>query len=169
MNPDKFVGSTSGQFRKLLLEGKPVWTFIPNPLPPKIPLDRELFNALSTADRSLGELAGLGRNMPNPTLLISPFVRREAVLSSKIEGTQTDITDLYAYEAGQLKLSFKQHPPEMDVREVINYVKALEYGLERINTLPLSLRLIRELHLRLLDGVRGDILCQGSFALLKTG
>jgi Fic family protein len=85
--------------------------------------------------------------MPNPHLLIDPFMRREAVLSSRIEGTQADIIDLYAYEAGQLPLPGMELPPsEADVRKVLNYVRALEYGLERLNTLPVSLRLSRELH-----------------------
>ncbi len=102
--------------------------------------------------------------MPNPHLLIGPFVRREAVLSSRIEGTRADITDLYAYEAGQLPLPGVETPaPESDVREVLNYVKALEYGLERLKTLPVSLRLIRELHERLMAGVRGEHATPGEF------
>lgn len=106
-------------------------------------------NVLSDADRALGELSGLGRTMPNPHLLIGPFIRREAVLSSRIEGTQTDIANLYAHEAGQLYLpGFEPVPPESDVREVMNYVRAMEYGLERLKTLPVSLRFIRELHER---------------------
>jgi Fic family protein len=102
--------------------------------------------------------------MPNPHLLIGPFMRREAVLSSRIEGTQADIVDLYAYEVGQLPLPGMELPPsEGDVREVLNYVHALEYGLERLNTLPVSLRLIRELHDRLLTGVRGEHATPGEF------
>jgi Fic family protein len=120
---------------------------------------------LSEADRALGELSGLGRTMPNPHLLIGPFIRREAVLSSRIEGTQTDLADLYAYEAGQLPLfpEVKPPPPEADLREVGNYVKAMEYGLERVKTLPVSLRLIRELHERLMAGVRGAHATPGEF------
>mgnify|MGYP001605397773 CR=1 FL=1 len=119
---------------------------------------------LSDADRALGELSGLGRNMVNPHLLVRPFIRREAVLSSRIEGTQADIADLYAYEAGKLPLpGIKPSAPEADVREVRNYVVALEYGLERVNTLPVSLRLMRELHERLMEGVRGDRATPGEF------
>jgi Fic family protein len=114
---------------------------------------------LSEADRALGELAGLGRLLPNPHLLIRPFVRREAVLSSRIEGTQASLSDLYAYEAGQLAL----FETTSDVREVYNYVRALEYGLERLQDLPLSLRLIREMHALLLEGVRGERLTPGEF------
>jgi len=126
--------------------------------------DAELVPALSDADRALGELAGLGRTMTNPHLLIGPFIRREAVLSSRIEGTQADIADLYAYEAGQLPLpGFKPAPPESDVHEVLNYVRTMEYGLKRLGTLPVSLRLMRELHERLLEGVRGEQATPGEF------
>ncbi len=102
--------------------------------------------------------------MPNPHLFIQPFIRREAVLSSRIEGTQADVTDLYAYEAGQLLLpGIRAQASESDVREVLNYVYALEYGLERIKEFPLSLRLLRELHERLMTGVRGEYMTPGEF------
>jgi Fic family protein len=103
---------------------------------PALPADWELSRSVSEADRALSELAGLGRTIPNPHLLIGPFVRREAVLSSRIEGTRADIADLYAYEAGQLPLpGMESPPPQADVREVLNHVRALEYGLQRL--LPL--------------------------------
>jgi Fic family protein len=127
-------------------------------------MDSTLIRSLSEADRAIGELAGLGRTMPNPHLLIRPFLRREAVLSSRIEGTQADITELYAYEARQLALpGLQPHPSDADVREVYNYVRALEYGLERVKTLPVSLRLLRELHARLMEGVRGEEATPGEF------
>lgn len=132
------------------------WAYVPNPLPPALRLDAELVRTLSEADRALGELSGLGRAMPNPHLLIGPFMRREAVLSSRIEGTQADIADLYAYEIS------RKAPSEADAK-VLNYVRALEYGLERIKTLPVSLRLIRETHERLLEGVRGEQFTPGEF------
>jgi Fic family protein len=100
----------------------------------------------------------------NPHLLIAPFVRREAVLSSRIEGTQASLSDLYAYEAVQktaVQLTMFEPPP--DVREVYNYVRALEYGLDRLQSLPLSLRLIREIHARLMEGVRGEHGTPGEF------
>jgi len=142
---------------------KAYWSFLPNPLPPAIHLDSETICTLSNADRALGELAGLGRTLP--VLFIDSFIRREAVLSSRIEGTQADIIDLYAYEAGQ-KLLFtglKSIPPESDVKEVKNYVRAMEFGLERQKTLPVSLRLIREIHEKLLEGVRGEKATPGEF------
>ncbi|MEI6775953.1 MAG: Fic family protein [Chloroflexales bacterium] len=138
--------------------------FIPHPLPPALSMEASLVRALSDADRALGELAGLGRAVPSPSLLIGPFVRREAVLSSKIEGTQTEIADLYAYEAGQPYLPGLRPPlPENDVQEVLNYVQALDYGIKRLDTLPIGLRLIRELHEKLMDGVRGKDATPGEF------
>jgi Fic family protein len=135
------------------------WAYAPNPLPPALEWTPPLVAALSAADRALGELAGLGRGLPNPHLLIAPLMHREAVLSSQIEGTQASLSDLYAYEAAPLPQA--DHPD--DVREVHNYVRALEYGLERLQTLPVSLRLIRELHERLMSGVRGERQTPGEF------
>ena len=163
MDPRRFQNSTAGQVIRVGEGEAAYWAFVPHPLPPKLPLDWPLMNALSEADRALGQLAGLGRTVPNPHLLIGPFVRREAVLSSRIEGTRADIADLYTYEARQLPLPGMEAPPEADVREVLNYVNALEYGLERLNTLPVSLRLIRELHERLMTGVRGGQATPGEF------
>ena len=164
MNPERFRHSPSGRIVRIG-QGKYAYcAFIPNPLPPDLSLDLPLLRTLSEADRAVGELAGLGRTISNPHLLIRPFIRREAVLSSRIEGTQADVADLYAYEAGQLALpGMEPHPPEADVREVLNYVHALEYGLERLQTLPVSLRLFRELHQRLMNGVRGEKLTPGEF------
>jgi len=164
MNREQFSHSPSGRLIKNGQGEAAYWAFMPHPLPPSLDLDRPLVQALSAADRALGELAGLGRNMPNPHLLIQPFIRREAVLSSRIEGTQADVVDLYAYEAGQLMLpGFRPQAQENDIREVLNYVHALEYGLERIKEFPLSLRFLRELHERLMTGVRGDHLTPGEF------
>jgi len=164
MNPERFCNSTDGRLIRVGQGEMAHWAFVPHSLPPGLSVDWEFARGLSKADRALSELAGVGRTMPNPHLLIGPFVRREAVLSSRIEGTQADITDLYAYEAGQLSLpGMEPAPPESDVREVLNYVRALEYGLERLSTLPVSLRLIRELHERLMAGVRGDHATPGEF------
>ncbi len=114
--------------------------------------------ALSRADLGVGRLAGEGRRLPNPHLLIRPFVRREAVLSSRIEGTQATLGELLAAEAR----AAVERSPE-DLREVANYVVALEHGVARLRTLPLSLRLVRELHEELMRGVRGDTATPGEF------
>ncbi len=132
--------------------------FVPDPLPPRLEWTAELVAALSDADRQVGRLAGEGRQLPNPHLLIRPFVRREAVLSSRIEGTQATLGELLAAEAG----AAVERSPD-DLREVGNYVTALEYGVARLKQLPLSLRLVRELHRKLMTGVRGDRATPGEF------
>jgi len=131
--------------------------FVPAPLPPDLSYDASLVLALSRADAALSELSGLGRQLPNPHLLIAPYVRREAVLSSRIEGTRASLSDLLLDEADG------ERPEDADVREVRNYVEALEYGLQRLRDLPLSLRVVRELHERLMRGVRGDKATPGEF------
>jgi len=131
---------------------------VPDPLPPGLSWTPELVRALSDADRMIGRLAGEGRRLPNPHLLIRPFVRREAVLSSRIEGTQATLGELLAVEAGA---AVERSPA--DLREVGNYVVALEHSIKRLKKLPLSLRLVRELHEKLLAGVRGDYATPGEF------
>ncbi len=164
MDIERFAKSPAGRLVKVGQGEAAYWAFVPHPLPPALSWTSDLVSHLSAADRALGELGGLGRSLPNPHLLIGPFLRREAVLSSRIEGTQTDLPDLYVYEAGQLALpGFRPLSSEADVREVANYVKALEYGLKRIQELPVSLRLLRELHERLLQGVRGETATPGEF------
>jgi len=132
------------------------WAFVPNPLPPELDWDNPLVSSISRADLALGTLSGLGETLPNPHLLIYPFIRREAVLSSRIEGTQSSLSDLLLFEATRVE-------KQRDVREVQNYVRAMEYGLKRLEELPLSLRLIRELHGILMEDVRGERATPGEF------
>lgn len=132
--------------------------FVPAPLPPAIAWNAELVSALSRADRAVGRLAGEGRLVSNPHLFIRAFLHREAVLSSRIEGTQATLGQLLAAGAGA-----KVDGDAADLQEVANYVVALEYGIGRLYTLPLSLRLVRELHERLMRGVRGDTAAPGEF------
>jgi len=146
-SPGRLVSTIGGQA-----------AFVPNDLPPPITWTSELVAIISAADRALGQLAGLGQNMPNPHMLFKPFLRREAVLSSQIEGTEASIADVLLFEVDK---KVAQSVP--DVREVVNYVRAMEYGLERVKTLPLSLRLICEMHKRLLAGVRGEEKAPGEF------
>jgi len=154
MKPEDFRRSSAGTVRRHPLGYR---TFIPNPLPPSIQLTDNLVNRLSEADRALGTLNGMGETLPNPHLLIVPFTRREAVLSSRIEGTMASLSDLFQFEAG------KETAVPGDVREVANYVRALEHGLRRLSELPLSARLVRELHEHLLRGVRGENYTPGEF------
>ncbi len=133
--------------------------FVPSDLPPKLQWTPELIACLSDADRAIGQLHGIGLNLPNPNLLITPFIRREAELSSRIEGTQANIEQLYLFELQERSIESKVP----DVREVSNYVHALESGLQKLTELPVCLRLIRELHEILLKGVRGRQRAPGQF------
>jgi len=157
MNPKDFRQNAPG---RVLRTSEGFWAYVPDPLPPKFSWSPQLVAALSDADRALGELAGLGRTIPNPHLMIKPLMRKEAVLSSRIEGTQASLSDLFTYEAGEPTLS---RASSDDVREVHNYVRAMEYGLERLGSLPLSLRLVREIHGELMRGVRGEHKQPGEF------
>jgi Fic family protein len=125
---------------------------------PPLVFDDELRTALSSADRALGRLDGSIEALPNAELFVFMYVRKEAVLSSQIEGTQASLGDLLEVEA-QI---FDPMRPN-DTEEILNYVAALNYGLERLETLPLSLRLIREIHERLMRGVRGQHASPGEF------
>jgi Fic family protein len=162
MHPKDFSPKKAG---KVVTIGQNEWAFMPNPLPPAdLPLSLSLMNRLSEADRALAHLSGIGRVLVNPRLLIRPFLGREAVLSSRIEGTQTELSELFYFEAAR---SAATPAKEHDAREVANYVKAMEYGLERLKTLPLSLRLVRELHEKLMEGARGDTKAVGEFRRIQ--
>lgn len=127
--------------------------FVPEGLPPDPPIriDEEMLTLLSQADRALGRLDGSTEMLPNPDLFVFMYVRKEAVLSSQIEGTQASLMDVLEFEAQTLEPGRPQ-----DVPEVVNYIDAMNYGLERLKNLPLSLRLICEIHAKLLAGVRGS-------------
>lgn len=131
--------------------------FMPRPLPPQPPLkiDPELQQRLSNADRALGRLDGSVETLPHPNLFVYMYVRKEAVLSSQIEGTQSSLQDLLAAEAHLAK------GVPSDVDEVVNYVRAMNLGLERLPALPMSIRLIREIHHELMKGARGQQLTPG--------
>jgi Fic family protein len=156
MDPDEFHAPDAG---KVIRTSSDYHAFIPAPLPPDIQYDRALVIAMSRADAALSELSGLGRLLPNPHLLINPYMRREAVLSSRIEGTKADLSDLWLDEV-DISLSDRD---VADIREVRNYITALEYGIQRLNELPLSKRLTREIHARLMQGVRGEQSTPGEF------
>ena len=132
--------------------------FIPAALPPDPPIQiaGELQRLLSEADRALGRLDGSVQTLPNPDLFVYMYVRKEAVLSSQIEGTQSSLQDLLAAEAHVLG---EGRPRDVD--EVVNYVRAMNHGLARLSDLPVSVRLIREIHEELLKGVRGAKLTPG--------
>ncbi len=155
MKPVDFKRNGAG---KLVKAPQGYWAFVPHPPPPPLKLTWNLVRENSEADRALSELAGVARTLPNPHLLIHPFIRREAVLSSRIEGTQASLSDLLFFE-----VSGQRDVYSADVIEVSNYVKAMEYGVERLEKLPVSLRLIREIHKQLMEGVRGEQMTPGEF------
>ena len=134
--------------------------FIPKPLPPSpaIRYDEELQSLLSTADRSLARLDGITTVLPNPDLFIAMYVKKEALLSSQIEGTQASLEGVLEFEADLIP---KENLDE--IKEVINYVRALNHGIERLKELPMSLRLIREIHKILLEETRGAHRNPGQF------
>ena len=134
--------------------------FIPKLLPPspEIKMDQEMWNLLSQADRALGRLDGATDALPNPDLFVFMYVRKEAVLSSQIEGTQASLIDVLEFESQTLDPDNPQ-----DVAEVVNYIAAVNYGLERLQSLPISLRLIREIHEKLMQEVRGAERSPGEF------
>ena len=156
MKSEDFQASQAG---KVIQTSKGYAAFLPAILPPALQFDSQFIMVLSRADAALSELSGLGRHLPNPHLLIAPYVRREAVLSSRIEGTKASLSDLLRDEMGQ----HAQGVQGEDVQEVRNYVAAMEHGLQRLKKLPLSLRLVREIHERLMKGVRGDRATPGEF------
>jgi Fic family protein len=156
MDTERFKNSPTG---RLIKTATNYWAFIPNPLPPA-GLDKfsaEFVAILSEADRGIGALKSLSKLIPNPNLLVAPYVRKEAVQSSRIEGTQASLSDIFYYEAS------KEKPKHPDVLEVLNYVRTMNYGLSRLKELPLSLRFVKEIHLKLMEGVRGEKMKPGEF------
>jgi Fic family protein len=153
-----FIGTRADQYVEQMAGYK---AFIPNPLPPKpeIIMDQEMWDLLSQADRALGRLDGATDALPNPDLFVFMYVRKEAVLSSQIEGTQASLIDVLEFESQALEPNNPQ-----EVAEVVNYIAAINYGLERLKSFPVSLRLIREIHKELLmQGVRGAERDPGEF------
>jgi Fic family protein len=130
--------------------------YFPAPLPRAIELSAGAIRLLAEAEASLGRLAGVGQLIPNPHLLVRPYLLREALSSARIEGTQASLADVFEAEASG-------EPPSADVEEVLNYIDALEWGLGQRGKLPLGVRLIREMHRRLLAGVRGRERMPGEF------
>lgn len=142
----------SNRTGKIILTATGYNAFIPAKLPPYTPIciDDEMQALLSDADRRLGRLDGITQVLPNPDLFLAMYVKKEAILSSQIEGTQASFVDV-------LNVSDKiTSETRSGAEDVVNYVKAMNYGILRLNNLPLCLRLIREIHGILLEGVRGS-------------
>jgi len=132
--------------------------FVPTPLPYEIKLDNTLNGLLSKADQALGRLDGIAEILPDVDFFILMYMRKEATLSSQVEGTQATFSDLLKAEA-----KIEDMEIHKDVDEIVNYINAMNYGLKRLETLPLSLRLIKEIHKTLLHGVRGEWKTPGEF------
>ncbi len=158
MNEAEFVDPTTGI---LIPTGMGCRAFVPAPLPPPDLDLRPVLDRIARASTAIGELNGVGRRLPNPFLLVQPFMRREAVASSRIEGTVTSLPQLLLFEAEDMP---RRATP--DARETWNYVRALDSALKRLATLPISSRLIREAHAVLLEDARagrGDHIVPGAF------
>lgn len=156
MEPTRFIAPEVGK----VIKGPGKWgfyVFVPAPIPRKLLLDGDTVLALSRADTAIGRLAGAGRLLPNPHLLVNPYMTWEAVASSGIEGTQTSVSEVLEANATGQSL------PGSDVREVQNYIAALTEGLRRLAEIPLCLRFLREVHAVLMRGVRGQERQPGEF------
>ena len=151
------TNTRSGRYRRQPTDYE---AFVPKPLPPDPPLewDDDLLRRLSDADAAVGRLDGLARNLPNPDLFVAVYVRQEAVLSSQIEGTQSSLDDVLAFEVDGLETGLPA-----DVAETVNYVRAMNKGLRLLEELPISGRLIRAVHQELMTNVRGQERTPGQF------
>ena len=140
--------------------------YVPAPLPPSPPveLDAETISLLSSADQALGRLDGIATLLPNPDLFVAMYVRKEALLSSQIEGIDSTLDEVIRFEEGEEPAEGKRLH---DTAEVVNYVRALNHGIRRVAELPLCLRLIREIHAELMRGVRGDGKAPGEFRVTQ--
>jgi Fic family protein len=161
-NDNRQKAGRAGTFRSANSGPEAYSTFVPTPLPPSPPLDitPALQALLDRANQALGRLDGVTLLLPDPDQFLYTYIRKEAVLSSQIEGTQSSLSDLLLFENDAAP-----GVPEADARETFNYIEAMNHGLQRIQSgeLPLSLRLIREVHARLLDGTRGAHKAPGEF------
>ncbi|HMS71976.1 MAG TPA: Fic family protein [Baekduia sp.] len=155
MEPTKYRSTELGSARRTTGRHGYV-AYFPAPIPRSIVLLPGTIGLLSDAEAALGRLSGVGQLLPNPYLLIRPYLLREALSSTRIEGTQASLFDVLEVEA-------TGETPNADVEEVLNYIEALEWGLSEMDSLPLGVRMIRELHTRLLAGVRGRDRMPGEF------
>ncbi len=156
---DNKHGDLRGRTGRYVRQTRGYRAFMPASLPhdPPVRIEGDLQKLLSDADIALGRLDGSIHILPNPDLFVLMYIRKEAVLSSQIEGTQSSLQDVLSAEA-----SIFGHINRQDANEVINYVKAMKHGIQRLDELPVSVRLIREIHEKLMQGVRGQHLTPGA-------
>jgi len=148
MDPQLFINSNSG---KCVKTRQGYWTFVPNPLPPRLEYSGTTARLLADASAALGELFGTGNLLPDSSFVITPSIRREAVSSSRIEGTQASLSDLFFFEASEMETG-----PDSEIQEVQKYVRAMEHGLDRLKEMPLGMNLIGEIHKILVGDGRGE-------------
>lgn len=162
MNKDLFVDTKQGKLVKVDIEGTTDWAFVPNPLPNQWEIPAEVWPILLSAHQELARLDGIGRHMPDYELLLRPLQQREALKSSSLEGTYATPEQLLLFEIDP-RIAKSQHNRANAWREVFNYGQALRQGQQLLNDIPVSLRLLRELHGELLKGVRGNRKNPGNF------
>lgn len=157
MDPSKFIAPAFGRPVREPGDKWAIWHFMPEPISREVPLETATVYALSEADAALGHLQGLGRLIRDPELLVGPLMTREALASSRIEGTQASLSDVLQAEAGEVTASTE------DIAEVERYLAASRQGLSMISELPITQRLLLALHKTLLQGVRGEERLPGEF------
>lgn len=148
MDPNSFGSDRFGRVVRINPGRSEFWAFLPTALPTELDLERSTVALVSRADLALGRLAGAGRVLPNPHLLMRSYLTQEALASSRIEGTQASLSDVLAVDG--------RSDVAGPLREVLNYLAALDYGLDRLKELPVSMRLLKEMHAVLMRGVRGS-------------
>lgn len=157
MDPTEFTADAAGELSPIAEAGSSTWAFVPRALPADVPLRNSTVQLLVRAENALGKLQGSVGRMVNPYLIARPLLRREAILSSRMEGTRTTAARLVSVEA------YPEGDPDPETHEVANYLEAMNHGVQLLNVIPVSLRLIRALHEKLLDGVRGGQETPGRF------
>jgi len=157
MDPRSFVRKDFGEPYRDPATGWDFWAFNPAAMPRELELELETVLALSTADAALGRLAGARRHLHDPSMFVRPYVTREALASSRIEGTQASLSEVFQADASE------EEDATHDVEEVWNYRRAMDAGLRQLPDLPLVGRVVREIHAVLLQGVRGEDRMPGDF------
>lgn len=150
MNPKEFNTEKAGET---------VVTFLPSPLPPEIRYEENMVRLVEEAASNLNDLKGTGRNLPNPNIFIQPYILKEAVVSSQIEGIRTSFEEAVIQAHEEVEDTHETR----DLQEVRNYAEALEYGMDRLGKEPLTVDLIRRIHEKLMSGVRGEERSPGDF------
>jgi len=159
MNPKEFNTTRAGEIFEHQDQGETIVTFLPSPLPPEIRYEEEMVRLVEEAASNLNDLKGTGRNLSNPNIFIQPYILKEAVISSQIEGTRTSFEEAVI----QADEEVKDTRETRDLQEVRNYAEALEYGMDRLEKEPLTVDLIKRIHEKLMSGVRGEQRSPGEF------